>query len=168
MKRAIFDTNIYGMIVDENNSEEIQRKIVSKKDLIVYGYQPIRKELRDVPRTTKISKKIRVKLLSVYDWIIRGHVLQNSDAINELAKSYYVQYRKNGGIHGWETTMKVDFLIVACGSVNCLDVIYSEDNKTMRCEAAMKSYESVNERENFRTPNFLKYSDLLSLIYEPS
>lgn len=168
MKRAIFDTNVYGLILKEKDPEEVQRKIVSKKDLIVYGYQPIRKELRDVPKTTKISRKIRVKLLSIYDWVVRGHVLQDSDTINRLAEAYYGQYRKNGGIHRWETTMKVDFLIVACGSINCLDVIYSEDNKTMRCDAAMKSYECVNKRENLRTPNFLKYSDLLNLIYAPS
>ncbi len=166
MKRAIFDTNVYGLIIDESNSDEIQRRIVSKKDLIVYGYHPIRKELRDIPKITKLSKQIRVRLLCMYDLIIKGHVLQDSDAINDLARAYYEQYRKNGGIHGWDTCMKVDFLIVACGSVNCLDVIYSEDNKTMRCEAAVKSYEYVNKRESLRTPGFLKYSDLLTLIYK--
>lgn len=168
MKRAIFDTNVYGLIINESNPDEIRQRITARRDLIVYGYQPIRKELRDVPKTTKISRKIRVKLLSMYDWIVMGHVLQNSDAINRIAEAYYKQYRKNGGIHGWDTGIGVDFTIVACGSMNCLDVIYSEDNKTMRCDAAMKSYEHVNSREGLKTPNFLKYSDLLTLIYKQS
>jgi hypothetical protein len=61
-------------------------------------------------------------------------------------------------------------MIVACASFHGLDVIYSADNKTLLGKSALKSYKHINLKENYRTPNFLKYEDLLkkfrNLIYE--
>ena len=52
-------------------------------------------------------------------------------------------------------------MIVACASFRGLDVVYSADNKTLLGKHALKSYKHINLKENLRSPNFLKYQDLL-------
>ena len=60
---VIFDTNIYGKLIEEKNVNEISNKIKNDKNFIVYGFQPIRKELRDTPKTSKLGKLSRRNLL---------------------------------------------------------------------------------------------------------
>ncbi|MBR9690824.1 hypothetical protein GOV08_04015 [Candidatus Woesearchaeota archaeon] len=52
-------------------------------------------------------------------------------------------------------------MIVACASFRGLDIVYSADNKTLLGKPALKAYHRINIKENLRTPNFLKYVDLL-------
>jgi len=52
-----------------------------------------RKELRDIPKVTKLSKKTRNLLLSLYDRITGNHFLEHSIKITHLAKQYYDRYR---------------------------------------------------------------------------
>ncbi|MBI1969916.1 hypothetical protein HYS48_04445 [Candidatus Woesearchaeota archaeon] len=66
MLRVIFDTNIYGLLLKEKDAAEIEQRIVQDKEFIVYGYGPIRKELRDIPKVTKLSKKTRHLLLNKF------------------------------------------------------------------------------------------------------
>ncbi len=164
MLRAIFDTNIYGKLIKEKDFAEIESKIIKDKEFIIYGYRPIRKEIRNIPKETKLSKKTRNFLLSLYDNITGKHLFENSIKIITLAKQYYEVYRDLGGIYGWHTNIKVDFMIVACASIYALDIIYSADNKTLLNKYALESYKQVNYKENLRTPNLLKYSDLLKKI----
>ena len=161
MLKVVFDTNIYGLLLKEEDLAKIEQKIVDDKEFIVYGYQPIRKEIRDIPKVTKLSKQTRIFLLGLYDRITSNHFLENSIKITNLAKKYYNYYRKLGGIYGWDTSIRVDFMIVACASFHGLDVIYSADNRTMLGKHALKSYKHINLKENFRTPNFLTYEELL-------
>ncbi|MFH1916234.1 MAG: hypothetical protein ABIJ21_03140 [Nanoarchaeota archaeon] len=161
MLRVIFDTNIYGLLLIEKDAEEIIKRINEEKDFIVYGYGLIRKEIKDIPKVTKLSKRVRVQLLSLYDKITGKHFLEHSIMITNLARKFYDAYRNYGGIYGWNTSIRVDFMIVACASYNGLDVVYSADNKTLLGKAALKAYNHINLKENYRTPNFLRYHDLL-------
>lgn len=54
MLRVIFDTNIYGKLIEEEKFEHIVTKIKEDPQFKVYGFQPIRKELRDVPKESKL------------------------------------------------------------------------------------------------------------------
>ena len=63
MLRVIFDTNIYGKIVEEKNFEEIATKIRNDGNFKVYGFQLIRKELRSTPKTEKLGKLSKRNLL---------------------------------------------------------------------------------------------------------
>jgi hypothetical protein len=99
MLRVIFDTNIYGFLLKERDSAELENKIASDKAFIVYGYNPIRKELRDIPKLTKLSRKTRVALLGMYDRITGNHLLDQSLDVTHLAKKYYDYYRAEGGIY---------------------------------------------------------------------
>lgn len=161
MLRIIFDTNIYGHLSEEPDADEIESRILAEKDFIVYNYPFIRKEIRDIPTTTPQSRKARILLLNLYDRITGKHFLEHSIVITNLAKKYYSHYRNLGGIYGWDTSIQVDFMIVACASFHGLDLVYSNDNKTMFNKSAIKAYDHINMKENLRTPKFLKYSALL-------
>jgi len=162
MLRVIFDTNIYGFLLKEDDSEEIEERIRADKEFLVYNFKPIRIEIREIPKITKLSKRTRNSLLALYDRITGKHFLENSIKITELAKKYYDCYRNFGGIYGWDTSIRIDFMIVACATFHGLDVVYSADSKTMLCKTALKSYRHINLKESFRTPDFLEYEDLLA------
>jgi len=161
MLRVIFDTNIYGFLILEKDREEIEEKILTDKEFLVYGYQPIRKELRNIPKVNKPSKQARIFLLELYDKMTCHHFLENSIQITKLAKRYYNNYKKLGGIYNWKTNIRIDFMVVACATYYQLDIVYSADNKTLLNKRAIKAYNNINLKENLRTPNFLKYSDLI-------
>ncbi|MDO8741156.1 MAG: hypothetical protein Q7J54_06300 [Candidatus Woesearchaeota archaeon] len=162
MLRVIFDTNIYGLLIKEKEIAIIREKIEKDQAFIVYGFQPIRKELRDTPKSEKLGKlKKRNLLLSLYDEITKGRYLKDSIQINRLALKFYNAYRKFGGIRSWkETNIDVDFTIVACASFYKLDVVVSDDSTTMLSKPAMKAYRHITLKEGSWHPNFWKYSDL--------
>ena len=161
MLRVIFDTNIYGNLLEEKDGAKIEERIQQEKDFIVYGFKPIRQEIRDIRPVTKLSRKTRIVLLELYDKITGNHFLQNSIKITSLARKYYDYYRNLGGIYGWDTSIRIDFMIVACASFHGLDIVYSADDKTLLGKHALKAYNHINMKENLRTPHFLRYEDLL-------
>ena len=161
MLRVLFDTNIYGNLLEESDAAEIEQKIKDEKEFVVYNFPPIRKEIRNIPKLTKTSKKARISLLEMYDHITGSHYLRNSIEITILAKKYFDHYKNLGGTYGWDTNIKVDFTIVACASFHGLDIVYSDDQRTMIGKEAMKAYHHININENLRTPYFLKYANLL-------
>ena len=159
--RVIFDTNIYGNLAEEPDREDIEKRIQEEKGFVVYNFPLIRKEIRNIPKVTKSSRRARILLLSMYDRITGGHYLKNSLQITSLAKKYFDHYRNLGGTYGWDTNIRVDFMIVACASFNGLDVVYSDDQRTMLGKTALKAYHHINVKENLRIPSFLKYEDIL-------
>ena len=78
MLRVIFDTNIYGLLIKEKDANELEERITNDKEFIVYGYKPIRTEIRNIPKVTKLSKKTRVILLGLYDKIICSFALNGA------------------------------------------------------------------------------------------
>ncbi len=161
MLRVIFDTNIYGFLLEEKDIRKIERKIIEDKEFIVYGYEFIRKEIRNIPKATKASRRTRIGLLNLYDDITENRFLKHSIEITILAKKYYDCYRNLGGIYNWDSNIRIDFMIVACSAFHGLDIVCSADNKTMLSKFALKAYDHINLKENLRTPKFLKYEDLL-------
>ncbi len=162
MLRVVFDTNIYGNLLEEPDAEEIERRIREEKEFVVYNFPLIRKEIRNIPKLTEASRKARISLLEMYDRITGGHYLRNSIEITLLAKKYFDHYRNLEGSYGCDTNIRVEFMIVACGSFYVLDIVYSDDQRTMLGKDAMKAYHHININERLRTPNFLKYADLLN------
>ncbi|MBI2572540.1 PIN domain-containing protein [Candidatus Woesearchaeota archaeon] len=161
MLRVLFDTNIYGNLLEEPDADEIEQRIQDEKDFVVYHFPLIRQEIRNIPRITKSSRKARISLLEMYDHITKGHYVRNSIEITRLAKKYYDHYRNLGGTYGWDTNIRIDFIIVACASFYELDIVYSNDQRTMLSKDSLKSYHHINLNENRPTPHFLKYDNLL-------
>lgn len=162
MLRVIMDTNIYGRLVEEENFREIVTKIKNDQEFKVYGFGLIRKELRDTPKSSKLGRFSRRNLLlNLYDGITGGKYLKDSLKIHHLAMKFYNSYRELGGIRNWDkTNIDADFTIVACAMFYNLDVLVSDDVKTMLSKVALKAYKHISVKEGLRTPTFYQYSDL--------
>lgn len=164
MKRVILDTNIYGIIAEKENIEEFHNVLENKKSVIIYGFDIVRKELRRVPKNIIIKgHNFRVLLLNLYDRVTRNHALHKTKLIEQLATDYYSTYVKLFG-HTPKDKILDDFLIVACASINGLDVVVSEDSKTMLSSYAKKTYNIVNSLRGHATPDFLNYSEFRRLF----
>jgi len=160
MLRVIFDTNIYGKLVEESNFEDIATKIRNDSDFKVYGFQLIRRELRDTPKKSKLGRlNKRNLLLNLYDGITNGRYLEDSIKIHKIAMKFYNSYRTFDGIQNWES-INMDFTIVACASFYRLDIVISDDIHTMLSKNALKAFKHICIKEGLWHPNFWKYSDL--------
>lgn len=68
MKRVLLDTNIYGRIVERQQEERVKESLGNSPDIIVYGFDVVRKELRATSRKIRFGKKsVRIALLTLYD-----------------------------------------------------------------------------------------------------
>ena len=72
---------------------------------------------------------------------------------------FYVEYRTLGGIRSWKE-ISSDFKIVAHACMNGLDIVVSEDSRTMLSTIAIKAYKEVALRHSIRLPYFWKYEDI--------
>ena len=155
----MLDTNIYGLIVVDKDRDEVRDSVEKKKIVIVYGTQLIRKELRDTPKNIRVKGvNLRNDLLSIYDEFTKNHILTLNINAENLADSYFNVYKELGGYASKDEIMK-DFCIVACASLNSLDIVVSNDNKTMLSEKAIKSYKIVNQIKKLKLPRFLNYEE---------
>ena len=164
MKRVILDTNIYGRIIERKEAEEIREKLELKRDIIIYGFDVVRKELRVTSKKVRIEKKsLRLALLGIYDHLTQRHLMSTTSLIRNLADDYYETYKQLGGKYSKEELMN-DFLIVACASIHELDIVVSDDNDTMLSENALRAYTIVNKLRKHRLPQFIGYDSFGRLL----
>lgn len=158
--RLMLDTNIYGLFFEQNELEKVEQLIETKK-LLIYGFAIIRKELRSIPSTIQHEEgNFRNKILQTYDRITYGHHYELNSLINQLALEYAnelaSQFQKE---KYWN-----DFLIVACATLHELDILVSEDRRTMISPNAIKIYEKVNQQNQLRTPKFYSKKEMEQLL----
>lgn len=84
---------------------------------------------------------------------------QETREIDNLANEYYKEYKKMNGIKKITDIIK-DFKIVAFASLKNCDLVFSNDERTMKNPIAKESYKIVNLRKNIRTPTFFNYEGL--------
>ena len=163
MLRLIFDTNIYSNIAKDKNFNKIVEKIKSEKEIKIYGYKIIKEEIKEIPKSIKYEKhKLRTFLINLYFDLIKKQYPESQD-IKKLAEIYHKEFKKLGGKRSFND-LKIDFEIVACASIHKLDLIVSEDEKTLKGNIALKVYKEVNLRNRLRTPYFYGYKDLKKII----
>ena len=167
MKRVLLDTNIYGLIVEKKEEEEF-RTLVTRAKMIIYGCSVVRKELRDTPKnkrmlTEKGISNLRIGLLNLYDALTHKHELLIDKKIQELAEKYLKRFSELTGQTAIDH-LKVDFTLVACATLNNLDLIVSEDHKTLLSTEAIRTYHFINETEDLHLPSLFTYDDLKSLL----
>ncbi len=163
MKRLLLDTNIYGELIFDKDFLKLEDGLKNK--FVVHGFRVIRDELRDTPKSSQVQgQKLRLGLLHVYDEVIKKEY-SLTEEMKKLSEDYYKIYHQLGSIHPYDK-MCNDFLIVACATLNQIDLVVSEDNKTLLVENSLKAYETVNRRINKRTPTFLGYLKLRRLLLE--
>lgn len=159
MKRILLDTNIYGLIVIDEDRDKIRDSIEKKRVLVVYGLPLIRRELRDTPKNLRVGgNNLRSDLLGLYDEVTKNHTLKFINESEKLSSYYFNAYKEIGG-YASKSEIEKDFIIVACASLNDLDIVISNDNKTMLSEKALKSYRIVNQIKKVRLPRFLNYEE---------
>ena len=163
MKRVLLDTNIYGLIVMDKDRPTILEKLSRSTELKIYGNYIIRKELRDTPKGIIDGINLRNDLIRLFDQIVDRHNYEITSEMQKVAENYFVVYRKLGG-----KTKKAeiinDFLIVACASVHNLDIVISEDRRSMCSDFAVNSYDIVNSISNRKSPNFVRYEKFKSMV----
>jgi len=161
MKRVILDTNIYGRMLDDVQDVEA---VQNSGNVIIYGFEIIRKELRKLSKNVHHqNRQLRILLLGIYDASVKSHDYQVTEHMKELAKEYYKVYNELEGMRSSDEIMN-DMLIVACGSIHELDIVVSEDRKTMSSEKCIKAYRIVNGLRKYKTPDFIGYDKFKMLI----
>ncbi len=157
--RIILDTSIYGKIIEDRIEDKLVEKAnIHKHDMTIYGIRIIRKEIRDAPKHSKDRYDLRLALIRLYDALTKGRELEIKPLAQTLAVLYYKNYRKNGGSVSWKSIMN-DMIIVAEATISKLDIVVSDDNRTMLSNAAKRAYYSVNKEHNLITPNFIGYGE---------
>lgn len=161
--RVLLDSNIYGMIVEQDYVGEFTALAGRNSHVIFWGNSVIRAELKDTPKhRMHRGRKKRALLLQFYDSLVDLRQADVAENTEELAKEYFSAYR--GGA-SW-AKIKNDFLIVASASITGLDIVVSGDNKTMCSPPAKKAYLEINKLKSFRTPEFYSFEELESMLNE--
>ncbi|MBI2558736.1 hypothetical protein HYW20_05415 [Candidatus Woesearchaeota archaeon] len=162
MKRVLPDTNFYELMLKYLEVEKI-RKVKESGAIVFYGIDIIRKELRATPKTkVEVVRnelfKLRSTLLLVYDLLIGRHQYGIDSKINQYADNYYIAYKVLKGKATREEIIN-DFRIVACATIHNIDILVSDDNKTMLSQESKKAYTSVNNIHKLTTPNFIGFEE---------
>ena len=149
LMRLLCDTSIYGEMIKEPEVDKIPEIIKNADKFKIYGFDLIRKELRG-------NSKVRSRLTGLYSQLTNGIDYPENKKTEELADEYYSRFRKSGGTSPKQKIIN-DFKIIACASIYDIDVVVSEDAKTMLGPLSKKAYGIVNAANRLRTPVFWKY-----------
>ena len=159
-KRVLLDTNVYDVLIEEG-ARALVEKIIKEKPVVIYGTKLIRDELRNTPKGIKVgNKSLRMLLLNMYDLLVGKHSIEETDLTHFLALEYLKEYK--GGSS--KTKMLNDCVIVASATLKELDIICSNDKKTMLSKQARKAYEKVNKANDLKTPKFIVYEKFKGMI----
>lgn len=145
---VLLDTNIYGKIFADKEGRELVRRIKRDKTFVILNFRLIRNELRGIP-----------KILPLYDQLAAHRIILEAKQMNDLARAFFQEYKAQGGRQGQKKMMN-DFKIVACATLKGCDLVFSDDNKTMKHAIAQKAYGVVALRQNLRPPSIYSYEIL--------
>lgn len=156
MKRLLLDTNIYGILFADKDFHLLHELLEDEKGkLRIYGFDIVRKELKEAPRKDISGVNVRAALLRAYSaFTVKEYPLE--EEFKTLAEQYYQQYLSLGGGYTREKLF-ADFLIVACASVKEINIVVSEDNATLASELALKAYAQVSQEKGLYLPQFIRY-----------
>jgi len=170
-KTYILDTNVYGELLIEKNSEELIENICKDDSVYIYGLDVIEKELKETPVEAKHKNKlIKELVINIYESIIKEE-LKLVPIAKYIASEYYKKFdelRKSGKYHKTlspkiekykEEDLSVDFQIIAIASLRNIDIVVSTDKRTILSEIAEDTYQRTNKLNGLRTPELVKYSE---------
>ncbi len=158
MKRLLLDTNAYGMLLIDKDSDLLKASI-NGSSFLFYGNEVIRRELKRAPRrSAQYEKNLRMDLIRLFDELVRNNIVNVTKEMESLADKYYLVYKEVGGQLSRRKFWN-DLVIIACAALRLMDVVVSDDRSTMLNKYAIKAYEIVNKLQNMRTPNFISYDE---------
>ena len=159
--RVLLDTNIYGFLCETPNASEFLQRI-SDNNIIICGSSVIRQELRNIPKKVmRGHTKTRKKALQFYDILVdfkRNYSV--TELVKALAQEYNLQYKGSRSWHELEN----DFLIVATASIHNVDIVISNDERTLTSKESISAYEIANEKFELMTPKFFRMNGFKSMI----
>ena len=159
-KKVILDTSVYGRLVSDEITLHHLKEEQETHHFIIYGTKVIRSELRKTPRSTTLEgKKLRILLLGIYDSLVKKdhHDLIYNKLIETLSQDYFKAYKKEGGSLSSQQ-MKNDLIIIATATIYQLDVVISDDQRSMFSDKAISAYSIVNKEYGLKNPAFKAYS----------
>lgn len=80
-----------------------------------------------------------------------------------IASEFYKRYRNNGGSKSLKNMIN-DLRIVACASFYNLDIVVSNDEKSMLSPEAIKAYGNICKEFSLHTPEFIPYRKFKEMI----
>lgn len=156
--KVVFDTNIYDFLITES---ELSEKIIKK--FKIYNFSVVKEEIEKTPLNKidpRVSDtKIRDLLIQTYNLIVTENPIGEDKMIKDLSEEYFNKYKERGGTKVKKTIIN-DFKIVAFASLYNLDVVISNDDKTMKHKISKRAYDIVNLKYDLRTPNFIDFKTL--------
>ncbi len=159
--RVLFDTNIYGFIAKEDDPEKLVLKIAGS-NVMVCGSKVVRRELRQIPlRKNEDSRKLRSEVLKYYAVLVND---KRDYEVNKFIKGLAEEYKKDYAGKNRGEDLFDDFLIVATASIHMVKIVCSNDDKTMKEPAAIKTYKKVNEKFQLPKPEFISLEELKKII----
>ena len=148
----LMDAIVYGLILVDRDKDIVVARLKERHDVLFYGCEVIRNELRDT-RRGGYQGNLRMDLLRLYDQIVKKNYAVDI-SVHELASSYS-KASSDMGIN--PDKMLSDFLIVVCASLKNLDVLISNDTKSMAGAPVVAVYKIVNDIKKIRLPRFISY-----------
>ncbi len=161
MLRVILDTNIFELILVDADRIKIHGGL-HIKEVYIYGFSIIRKELRAVPKKKIAGINLRAALLRVYDELVKKTYAEDNNITN-LAEKYFRAYKELNPNASYKKMIN-DFLIIACASLKNLDIVVSEDNSTMLNDNAIKVYKLINAAEKIKHPDFIGFNEFKNIL----
>src|SRR3989344_1920234 len=135
-------------------------------DTSVYGKGIVSKELEDTPKQILDYKdetnRLKRRLIELYEFLVKDHTLEITGLIAYLSQEYLKICKPISKIS--KEKLEHDFLIVACASFYGLDIVVSEDNRTMFSTEALKAYDKINTKERLRTPKFISLQEFEQIL----
>ena len=163
MKRIILDTSVYGRLIED---EKIINSVINKipNVFVIYGSEIIRKEIRDTPKYIRhLGRNLRIMLLNLYTILIREHELKHNKIIETLSSEYFKEYAKQGGSFS-NKVMKNDFTIIATATIHKLDIVVSDDERSMLSKPAILAFKIMNKKYGLENPEFVTYRKFKSKL----
>ena len=149
MANVLLDTNIYGEIIEDSQGDKLVEEIIKRGSFIIHDFKIIRDEVKNAPE----------QVLQVYNRIVKTELFADNSKIDKLAEEYFGEYKLLKGVQDYNSIIK-DFKIIAYASLKNCDLVFSNDEKTMKNPIAREAYKIINLRRNIRTPTFYTYSSL--------
>ena len=150
MKRIILDTSVYGELIKEADVVSTLARLVPA----------------DIAKEARIEgRSKRNLLLHVYDSFIKKdhHDLDVIPLIEIIASEFYKKYRDDGGAKSLKEMIN-DLRIVACAAFYNLDIVVSNDEKSMLSEHALAAYRIVCKEFSLHIPEFIPYRKFKEMI----
>ena len=161
MKNILLDTNIYGLALEKKDvahalaflAEEKQKSV---KKYFVLGSKIINDEINANPHN-----ETRTRLNELYQVVISGEI-RLTDKIKELALEYFNEC-KNKSV---KITLE-DCQIVASSCFANVDLIVTDNRRTMMNPRAVDIFTSISRNKGLRMPKFIGYDALKRFLFGP-